>query len=219
MLDAAESTPETGRQAQTKLLEGFDAIYFQYYAPGPGLSGGSQGWTDEWTDDAMVPERVRLGACSERRKNCAFLSHAGAGAYGPAGRRRPIRVGRFRFFRLLLCRKGGRSRMRSTSVDERGRNRRHPPGSDKGIALLVVLWLIVILTAIVFSFSFLTRTETHAALSFGRDVEEEFLAEAGMKRAVAEILRRSTLKGGQAAAGELDIVRVDGTVVLWRPRR
>ena len=37
---------------------------------------------------------------------------------------------------------------------------------SRGIALLMVLWVITILMVVVFSFSALSRTETNAALGF-----------------------------------------------------
>ena len=47
------------------------------------------------------------------------------------------------------------------------------PG-EKGIALLMVLWVLTILMVIVLSFSFVTRTETLATLSFKGGIEKKF---------------------------------------------
>ena len=45
----------------------------------------------------------------------------------------------------------------------------------RGIALLMVLWVITILMVIVFSFSALARTETNAALGFKEMLEKRNL--------------------------------------------
>src|SRR5512134_1450423 len=60
----------------------------------------------------------------------------------------------------------------------------------RGIALLMVLWVITILMVIVFSFSALSRTETNAALGFREMLEKRNLAETGIERAIMEILYR-----------------------------
>lgn len=51
----------------------------------------------------------------------------------------------------------------------------------------MVLWVLAILMVIALSFSVITRTETHSALSFKEGMERKFLAEAGIERAIAEI--------------------------------
>ena len=58
---------------------------------------------------------------------------------------------------------------------------------DPGIALLIVLWVLAILMVVVLSFSFMTRTETHATLSFKEGIEKKFIAEAGIERGIMEI--------------------------------
>ena len=59
--------------------------------------------------------------------------------------------------------------------------------SERGVALLMVLWVLTILMVIVLSFSFMTRTETLATLAFKERMEKKFLAEAGVQRGVEEI--------------------------------
>lgn len=77
--------------------------------------------------------------------------------------------------------------------------------SNSGIALFIVLWVLTIIMAIVFSFSFATRTETYSLISFKEGIERKFIAEAGIERAKIEILYRR-----QNPASE-DIWRIDGT--------
>lgn len=59
---------------------------------------------------------------------------------------------------------------------------------NKGIALLLVLWVLAVLMVIVFAFSFTTRVETHSIISFKEGVEREFIAQAGIERGIVEIL-------------------------------
>ena len=62
--------------------------------------------------------------------------------------------------------------------------------TQKGMALFVVLWVLALLMVTALSFSFVTRTETHATLGFKDTAERKFLAEAGIERAIIEILYR-----------------------------
>ena len=80
-------------------------------------------------------------------------------------------------------------------------------GPERGVALLVVLWVLVILTVLVTAFSFMTRTETHATLFFKEGAERRLLAEAGIERAITELFYRA-----RPAAAPDDIVKVDGTL-------
>jgi type II secretory pathway component PulK len=59
----------------------------------------------------------------------------------------------------------------------------------------MVLWVLTILTVMVFSFSYMARTEAYAALSFRQTIEKKFLAEAGIERGMAELFYISTNKG------------------------
>lgn len=61
------------------------------------------------------------------------------------------------------------------------------PPQQNGIALVMVLWVLTILMVTVLSFSYMTRTETHASFFFKQGVEKKFLAEAGLERGVVEI--------------------------------
>lgn len=61
---------------------------------------------------------------------------------------------------------------------------------QRGIALLVVLWVLTILMVIVFSFSYLAKTETFSSLAFKEGWQNKFLAEAGVERAVMELFYR-----------------------------
>ena len=83
--------------------------------------------------------------------------------------------------------------------------------SERGIALLMVLWVLTILMVIVFSFSFMTRTETYATVAFKDGIEKKFLAEAGIQRGITEILYRSVNKNQPALDTESEAWKTDGT--------
>lgn len=59
--------------------------------------------------------------------------------------------------------------------------------TDRGIALLLVLWVLTVLMVIVFAFSYTTRVETYSVLSFKDGMEKRFIAQAGIERGIAEI--------------------------------
>lgn len=88
--------------------------------------------------------------------------------------------------------------------------------SQKGIALLVTLWLLVILTVMALSFSLLVRTESHATLAFKEGVENKFLAEAGIQRGIAEIIYRNANRNQSIILEGKEAVSVDGTPYTGR---
>ena len=59
--------------------------------------------------------------------------------------------------------------------------------TDRGIALLLVLWVLTVLMVIVFAFSFSTRVETYSTISFKEGMEKRFIAQAGIERGIMEI--------------------------------
>jgi len=81
---------------------------------------------------------------------------------------------------------------------------------QKGIALLMVLWVLTILTVMVFSFSYMARTEAYAALSFRQTIEKKFLAEAGMERGIAELFYMNTNKNKTPVRPGDEVWRTDG---------
>jgi general secretion pathway protein K len=52
----------------------------------------------------------------------------------------------------------------------------------------MVLWAIVVLTALMFTFSFMTRTDALSTFSYREAITRDYLAEAGISRAVMEII-------------------------------
>jgi len=85
---------------------------------------------------------------------------------------------------------------------------RHPyPSSGNGIALILVLWVLTILMTIVLSYSYMARTETLATVSFRQSMQERFIAEAGIERAIIELFYRRS----NPSADTEDVWRVDCT--------
>jgi general secretion pathway protein K len=85
-------------------------------------------------------------------------------------------------------------------------------GSNRGAALLMVLWILAVLIIIVLSFSVLTRTESLSLIFFREEKEKQFLAEAGIQRGIVEIMRRAVYKNKQlVAADDGAPANVDGT--------
>ena len=83
--------------------------------------------------------------------------------------------------------------------------------SEKGIALLLVLWTLTILMVIVLSFSFAIKAETLATLSFKEGIEKRFLAEAGIERGIMELFYRIVNKGQTVILEGREVWTVDGT--------
>jgi len=83
--------------------------------------------------------------------------------------------------------------------------------SQKGVALLIVLWVLTILLVIVFSFSFMTRTEMLSTASFRGGMEREFIAEGAMERAIMELFYRNVYKNQTIELEGREVWQVDGT--------
>ena len=82
--------------------------------------------------------------------------------------------------------------------------------SDKGLALLMVLWVLAVLSVIVLSFAFMARTEVFSTISFRDGMEKKFLAEAGIERGIMELFYRNANKNQISAIEGSEIVRIDG---------
>ena len=82
--------------------------------------------------------------------------------------------------------------------------------SDKGLALLMVLWVLAVLSVLVLSFAYMARTEVYSTISFRDGMEKKFLAEAGIERGIMELFYRSANKNQMSAIEGSEIVRIDG---------
>ena len=62
--------------------------------------------------------------------------------------------------------------------------------SESGMALMIVTWALALLMVAVFSFSYATKVETSATMTFRDAAAERFLAEGGLERALIELKLR-----------------------------
>lgn len=83
--------------------------------------------------------------------------------------------------------------------------------SEKGIALLMVIWVLIILMAIVLSYSYATRTETNSTLSYKEGIDKKFLAEAGIERGIMEIFYRNVYKNQSINIEGREVWKADNT--------
>jgi general secretion pathway protein K len=85
-------------------------------------------------------------------------------------------------------------------------------GSQKGIALLIVMWALAVLMVIVLSISYMTKIEIKSTIAFKEGIEEKFIAEAGIELAASEIMYRKLNLGVPIEAGkESNVWKTDGT--------
>src|SRR5512135_1254332 len=82
---------------------------------------------------------------------------------------------------------------------------------ERGIALIMVLWVLTVLMVIVLAFSYMGRTETQASLAFRQGIEKKFLAEAGIERAIIEIAYGKMNPNAQAILEGGEPWKTDGT--------
>ena len=63
----------------------------------------------------------------------------------------------------------------------------NPPNS-KGVALIMVLWVITILSVVALEFCFAMRTEVNISKNYKEELESYAMAEGGIQRALAELV-------------------------------
>jgi general secretion pathway protein J len=83
-LDARETLIGTEKQRETRLLLGFDAISFEYLLEET-LEGEGK-WVAEWTDDTVMPKRIRLRLASGKRDISMIIPIRARGWEKQAGR-------------------------------------------------------------------------------------------------------------------------------------
>jgi general secretion pathway protein K len=82
--------------------------------------------------------------------------------------------------------------------------------SRRGIALLIVLWVMTILTVTAFSFSVMTRAESFGTIAFKEGVDKKLLAEAGVERGIMEMIYRSVNRGQTLTLEGRELWKPDG---------
>jgi general secretion pathway protein K len=73
--------------------------------------------------------------------------------------------------------------------------------NDRGIALFMVLWVLMLLSVIVGEFCYAMRTEMNVTRNYKEQREAYYIALAGFNRAVAELVRQGVM-GGSPVIGE-----------------
>jgi len=75
--------------------------------------------------------------------------------------------------------------------------------SDQGMALISVLWILVLLTAIVAEFAYSMRTEVNITRNFKEATQAHYIAHAGVMRSVVEMIRNTDIAKNQEYAAEV----------------
>lgn len=83
--------------------------------------------------------------------------------------------------------------------------------SQNGVALIMVIWVLTILTVIVLSFSFMARTETYSTVSFKEGTEKKFFAEAGIQRGITELFYRDLYETQNIEFEGTEVWKTDGS--------
>ncbi len=68
---------------------------------------------------------------------------------------------------------------------------------SKGVALVMVLWVITILTVVVLEFSFAMRTEVNITKNFKEELQLYGIAQGGVQRAIAELILKHDARAQQ----------------------
>jgi general secretion pathway protein K len=74
--------------------------------------------------------------------------------------------------------------------------------ANHGIALVSVLWVLVLLTAIVAEFAYSMRTEVNITRNFKEAAQAHYIAHSGVMRAVVEIVRNTAMADNPAVTNE-----------------
>ena len=86
---------------------------------------------------------------------------------------------------------------------------------EKGIALLMVLWVLILLSAIATEFCYAMRTEVNMVRNFKEQTEAYYIALAGLNRAVMELVRNELIPEKRKILEEEDET-ADETSQRWR---
>ncbi len=67
-------------------------------------------------------------------------------------------------------------------------------GASRGVALIMVLWVLAILSVIVLEFSFAMRSEVNISQHYKEEIQLHAYAEGGIQRAIAELINKNDPK-------------------------
>lgn len=94
---------------------------------------------------------------------------------------------------------------RPTTVSLGGRDKSSAYLNQRGVALLVVLWIFIFLLVVAFDFSASVREEATAAHRYSDETQGYYIALAGFERGVYEFLQQSTARDALATQKKADI--------------
>ena len=86
---------------------------------------------------------------------------------------------------------------------------------EKGMALFMVLWVLILLSAIVTEFCFAMKTEVNMVRNFKEQTQAYFIALAGVNRAIGELIRNESVPRNNKVLGG-DDERIEETAPIWR---
>ena len=92
---------------------------------------------------------------------------------------------------------------------------------EKGMALVSVLWILMLLTAIVGEFAYSMRTEVNITRNFKEATQAHYIAHAGVMRAVVEMIRNTEMADNPETADDVESVRtwrVNAPIAPLTPR-
>jgi len=89
---------------------------------------------------------------------------------------------------------------------------------DRGFALISVLWILVLLTAMVAEFAYSMRTEVNITRNFKEATQAYYIAHSGLTRSVVEVLRQTDRTSNQENGGEVAGDRVWRVNVVIPPQ-
>jgi general secretion pathway protein K len=76
--------------------------------------------------------------------------------------------------------------------------------TDKGIALLMVIWILVLLSVIVGEFCFTMRTQVNITRNVKETTEAHYIAKAGVNAAIEQLIQQMVIPSAAQAAAEED---------------
>jgi len=81
--------------------------------------------------------------------------------------------------------------------------------NEKGVALILILWVVTLLSVIVNTFAWMVRTEAQAVGNFQEETKAYYLARGGFQRTIMELLKNQGLPAEEAPGEGL---KLDGKV-------
>ncbi|MCP4683194.1 MAG: hypothetical protein GY864_12735 [Desulfobacterales bacterium] len=89
-------------------------------------------------------------------------------------------------------------------------------GNQSGIALFIVLWVLTLLSVIVGEFCHTMRAEVNIARNYKEETESQYIAEAGVYRAIAELVKDKFYKPKKPTDSEDEEEDTEEEEVEWR---